>query len=188
MRTRLSFFACKSSLLCWHFLHLLATIWNLKKSNCQFLLKFQRVNVVYMPWLKLCIFIQVILHIRGNNKQQQSPYSVLPRQQTIAVTSVWDNIFLGLWKTVFGKEYELCCQKLEHCLLMRSTGKHFLFKAMCEQLLLWAPVDNLTLHYSGRQLRMNFISTVAQWDKFFVFLVFIRFSLFESCFEFGEVC
>lgn len=24
---------------------------------------------------------------------------------------------------------------------------------------------------------MNFISTVAQWDKFFVFLVFIRFSL-----------
>lgn len=34
-----------------------------------------------------------------------------------------------------------------------------------------------TLHYSGRQFRMNFISTVAQWDKFFVFLVFIRFSL-----------
>lgn len=43
---------------------------------------------------------------------------------------------------------------------------------MCEQLLLWTPVDNLTLHYSGRQLRMNFIFTVAQWDKFFVFLLF----------------
>lgn len=50
-------------------------------------------------------------------------------------------------------------------------GEHCLMKAMCEQLLLWTPVDNLTLHYSGRQLRMNFIFTVAQWDKFFVFLL-----------------
>lgn len=45
----------------------------------------------------------------------------------------------------------------------------------------------LTLHYSGRQLRMNFISTVAQWDKFFVFLLYIRFFLFGSYFIFGEL-
>lgn len=45
----------------------------------------------------------------------------------------------------------------------------------------------LTLHYSGRQLRMNFISTVAQWDKFFVFLLCIRFFLFGSCLIFGEL-
>ena len=45
----------------------------------------------------------------------------------------------------------------------------------------------LTLHYSGRQLRMNFISTVAQWDKFFVFLLCIRFFLLGSCLIFGEL-
>ena len=45
----------------------------------------------------------------------------------------------------------------------------------------------LTLHYSGRQLRMNFISTVAQWDKFFVFLLCIRFFLFGSLLGFGEL-
>lgn len=45
----------------------------------------------------------------------------------------------------------------------------------------------LTLHYSGRQLRMNFISTVAQWDKFFVFLLYIRFFLFGKYFIFGEL-
>lgn len=59
---------------------------------------------------------------------------------------------------------------------MRSPGKHCLIKAMCEQLLLWAPVDNLNTSLQWKTIAHEFYlhsCTVRQ-----VFCLFTLYSVF----------
>lgn len=59
---------------------------------------------------------------------------------------------------------------------MRSPGKHCLVKAMCEQLLLWAPVDNLNTSLQWKTIAHEFYlhsCTVRQ-----VFCLFTLYSVF----------
>lgn len=87
---------------------------------------------------------------------------------------------IGLLKTFMEKVFEI--NKLWEVLVNIVWLKQCVSNYYCG-----LQSTTLTLHYSGRQLRMNFISTVAQWDKFFVFLLCIRFFLFGSRLVFGEL-
>ena len=96
---------------------------------------------------------------------------------------------LDVWKVIY-----TCFDLLCHCYpwirlieiihekgvwskqVMRSPGKHCLVKAMCEQLLLWAPVDNLNTSLQWKTIAHEFYlhsCTVRQ-----VFCLFTLYSVF----------